>query len=62
MREYEIGQHVFYRPTNGFKLGGQYVVVRLVPQPNGEQQYIIRSPDEPFREYTAEVKELRSAN
>jgi hypothetical protein len=33
--------------------------MRLLPQAKGELRYIIRSEDEPDREYTAEASELR---
>jgi len=59
MREFKIGQYVFYRPHNLFKKEGRYVVMRLLPQPKGEPRYIIRSQAEPEREYTAEASELR---
>jgi hypothetical protein len=60
MIEFKIGQYVVYRPANPFKIGGRYVVTRLVPQPNGEPRYIIRSEDDPSCEYTAEASELRT--
>jgi hypothetical protein len=59
MHEFKIGQYVFYHPINRFKAEGRYVVMRLLPQPNGEPRYIIRSQAEPEREYTAEASELR---
>jgi hypothetical protein len=34
-------------------------VMRLMPQPKGEARYIIRSDENPSREYTAEASELR---
>jgi hypothetical protein len=37
-------------------------VMRLLPQPKGELRYIIRSQDEPEREYTAEASELRKVS
>jgi hypothetical protein len=33
----------------------------LLPQPNGEVRYRIRSEDTPSREYTAKASELRRA-
>ena len=59
MPEYKIGQYVFYVPHNRFKKEGRYVVMRLLPQHKDELHYVIRSQDEPDREYTAEVSELR---
>ena len=59
MREFKIGQYVYYVPTNRFKAEGRYIVMRLLPQPNGATRYIIRSQAEPEREYTAEASELR---
>jgi hypothetical protein len=59
MREFKIGQYVYYLPHNRFKAEGRYVVVRLRAQPKGEPRYIIRSQAEPEREYTAEASELR---
>lgn len=56
MREFKLGQYVYYRS----RAGGRYVVMRLLPQPKGEPRYIIRSEDEPEREYTAEASELRT--
>ena len=50
---------VFYVPHNRFKKEGRYVVMRLLPQHKDELHYVIRSQDEPDREYTAEVSELR---
>jgi hypothetical protein len=35
--------------------------MRLLPQPKGDPRYILRSEDQPEREYTAEVSELRRA-
>jgi len=37
------------------------VVIRLLPQPKGEPRYVIRSEENPSREYTVEAGELRSA-
>jgi hypothetical protein len=59
MHEFKIGQYVFYVPRDRFKAEGRYMVMRLLPQPKGELHYIIRSQDEPEREYTAEASELR---
>jgi hypothetical protein len=59
MHNFKIGQYVYYVPTNRFKLEGRYVVMRLMPQPKGEARYIIRSDENPSREYTAEASELR---
>jgi hypothetical protein len=59
MHEFTIGQYVNYVPHNCFKKEGRYVVMRLLPQPRGEPRYIIRSQEDPEREYTADVSELR---
>jgi predicted DNA-binding ribbon-helix-helix protein len=56
MHEFKIGQSVFYVPR---RAEGRYVVMRLLPQAKGELRYIIRSQDEPGREYVAEASELR---
>jgi hypothetical protein len=59
MREFKIGQYVYYHPRNRVRVEGRYVVMRLLPQANGEVRYWIRSEDIPSREYTAETSELR---
>jgi hypothetical protein len=59
MHDFKIGQYVYYVPTNRFKAEGRYVVMRLLPQAKGELRYIIRSQDNPEREYTVEASELR---
>ena len=59
MREFRIGQYVYYVPHNHARAEGRYVVMRLMPQPKGEPRYIIRSQAEPEREYTVEASELR---
>jgi hypothetical protein len=46
MREFKIGQCVYYHPRNRVKAEGRYVVMRLLPQ-NGEVRYGIRSEDTP---------------
>jgi hypothetical protein len=56
MREFKIGQYVFYQRH---KAEGRFIVVRLLPQPKSEPRYIIRSEEDPEREYTAEAGELR---
>jgi hypothetical protein len=56
MREFKIGQYVLYQRH---KAEGRYVVMRLLPQPKGEPRYVIRSQDDPEREYRAEASELR---
>jgi hypothetical protein len=61
MREFKIGQYVFYRPTGRQRAEGRYVVIRLLPQPNTEPRYVIRSEADPSVEHTAEAKELRAA-
>jgi hypothetical protein len=59
MREFKIGQYVYYRPRNRVQAEGRYVVMRLLPRANSEVRYQIRSEDTPSREYTAEASELR---
>jgi hypothetical protein len=60
MHEFKIGQYVFYLPHNRFKAEGRYVVMRLLPRgTKGGPLYIVRSHDNPEREYTAEGSELR---
>ena len=56
MREFKIGQYVSYQRHNA---EGRFIVIRLLPQPKGEPRYVIRSQDNPEREYTAEASELR---
>jgi hypothetical protein len=56
MNEFKIGQYVFYRS----RAEGRFVVMRLLPQPKGKVRYVIRSEDEPEREYTVEASELRT--
>jgi hypothetical protein len=57
MHEFKIGQYVYYVPR---KAEGRYVVMRLLPRgTKGGPLYIIRSQDNPEREYTAEASELR---
>jgi hypothetical protein len=57
MREFKIGQYVFYRS----RAEGRFVVMKLLPQPKGEPRYIIRSEDDASLECTAEASELRRA-
>jgi hypothetical protein len=58
MHEFKIGQYVYYVPR---KAEGRYVVMRLLPRgTKGGPHYIIRSQDDPEREYTAEQSELRT--
>jgi hypothetical protein len=60
MHDFKIGQYVYYVPTNRFKAEGRYVVMRLLPRGmKGGPHYIIRSQDDPEREYTASGGELR---
>jgi hypothetical protein len=61
MREFKIGQYINYVPHNRLRAEGRYVVMRLLPQPNGEVRYRIRSEDTPSREHTAKASELRRA-
>ena len=57
MTEFKIGQYVYYAPR---KAEGRYVVMRLLPRgTKGGPLYIIRSQDNPEREYTVEASELR---
>jgi hypothetical protein len=56
MHDFKIGQNVSYRRH---KAEGRFVVIRLVPQPNGGLHYVIRSQEDPEREHTAEASELR---
>jgi hypothetical protein len=58
MREFKLGQYVSYQ-RHGAE--GRFVVIRLLPQPKGEPRYVIRSEENPSREYTVEVSELRRA-
>jgi hypothetical protein len=58
--EFKIGQSVFYYPTARPKVEGRYIVMRLVPQLDGEVRYRIRSQDDGSREYTASESELRT--
>ena len=58
MREFKVGQYVLY---HRHEAEGRFVVIRLLPQANGEVRYVIRSEDNPSREYTAEASELRRA-
>ena len=57
INEFKIGQYVYYRS----RAEGRFVAMRLLPQSKGEPRYIIRSEDEPEREYTAKASELRRA-
>jgi hypothetical protein len=56
MTDFKIGQYVSYQRHNA---EGRFIVIRLLPQPKGNLRYIIRSQDDPEREYTAEASELR---
>ena len=59
MREFKIGQYVYYVPR---RAEGRYVVMRALPRgTKGGPHYIIRSQAEPEREYTVEGSELRRA-
>ena len=60
MHEFKIGQYVYFVPHHRHRAEGRYIVMRLLPQPNGEPRYIVRSQAEPEREYTAEASELRT--
>jgi hypothetical protein len=57
MHEFKIGQYVYYVPR---KADGRFVVMRLLPRgTKGGPLYIVRSHDNPEREYTADASELR---
>ena len=56
MREFKIGQNVCYQRH---KAEGRFIVIRLMPQPKGEPRYVIRSEENPSREYTVEAGDLR---
>jgi hypothetical protein len=56
MREFKIGQYVSYQRHNA---EGRFIVIRLLPRPNAEVRYVIRSEDDASVEYTAEGSELR---
>ena len=56
MREFKIGQYVYYVPR---RTEGRFIVMRLLPQEKGEPRYLIRSQAEPELEFTAEASELR---
>jgi hypothetical protein len=56
MTDFKIGQYVSYQRHNA---EGRFIVIRLLPQPKGKPRYVIRSQDNPEREYTAEASELR---
>ena len=60
MSEFKIGQYVFYHPINRVRAEGQYVVIAVYRQPDGEVRYVIRRQDDPSHEYTAEAQELRT--
>ena len=57
MTEFKIGQYVYYMRHAA---EGRFVVMRSLPQPRGKARYVIRSQDEPEREYTVEASELRT--
>ena len=56
MTEFKISQYVYYRS----RAEGRFVVMKLLPQPKGKVRYVIRSEDEPEREYTVEASERRT--
>ena len=56
MIEFELGQYVYYRRHSA---EGRFIVIRLLPRPKGETRYVIRSEEDPEREYTIEADELR---
>ena len=57
MREFKIGQYVYYR---GHAAEGRFVVMRLVPRATGKVRYVIRSEEDASVEHTVEASELRS--
>jgi hypothetical protein len=57
MIEFKIGQYIYYRRHSA---EGRFIVIRLLPQPRGKPRYIIRSEENPEREYTVEASEMRS--
>ena len=56
MIEFKLGQYVYYRRHSA---EGRFIVIRLLPRPKGETRYVIRSEEDPEREYTIEADELR---
>jgi hypothetical protein len=56
---FKRGQYVSYQRH---KAEGRFVVIRLVPRPKGEPHYVIRSQEDPEREYTVEASELRKVS
>jgi len=56
MIEFKLGQYVYYRRHSA---EGRFIVIRLLPRPKGEPRYVIRSEEDPEREYTIEADELR---
>jgi hypothetical protein len=60
MREFKVGQYVYYHPrANRLTAKRRYVVIAVFPQPDGRARYMIRSEDEPSIEYTASATKLR---
>jgi hypothetical protein len=59
-RTFKIGQSLVYYPDKRTPKG-RYIVLRLVPQPDGRVYYQIRSQDDPSLEFTADARELRKA-
>jgi hypothetical protein len=53
---FKIGQYVRY-PRH--RVEGRFIVIRLLPQSKREPRYVIRSEENPSREYTAPASELR---
>ena len=48
MREFKVGQHVYYHPrAHRLIAKGRYVVIAVFPQPDGRARDLIRSEDEP---------------
>src|SRR5262249_61357696 len=53
---FKIGQYVCYQRH---RAEGRFIVISLLPQSKREPRYIIRSEENPEREYTADASELR---
>ena len=56
MHDFKIGEYVYYHRHSA---EGRFIVIRLLPQPKRKPHYIIRSEENPEREYTARADELR---
>jgi predicted DNA-binding ribbon-helix-helix protein len=61
-RKFKIGQYVFSHPANRPRRDGQYVVIAVFPEPDGDVRYLIRSVETVSSvEYIAKTTELRRA-